>query len=125
VDATIWGRGAIDNKSSVVGTLEALEMLLAEGFRPARTVYLAFGHDEEIGGSGGAREISALLQRRGVRPEMVLDEGGVIGEGILPGVSVPVALVGVAEKGFLTVSFRRARQVGIRRCPPARPHPAF
>jgi carboxypeptidase PM20D1 len=102
-DGLIWGRGAIDNKSAVVGTLEAVEMLLGEGFRPARTVFLAYGHDEEVGGAGGAREIAALLKGRGVELEMVLDEGGVIGDGILPGISRPVALVGVAEKGFVTV----------------------
>ena len=54
VDGFIWGRGAIDNKSAVVGTLEAVDMLLAEGFRPSRTVMLAYGHDEEIGGVCGA-----------------------------------------------------------------------
>ena len=103
VDGFIWGRGAIDNKSAVLGTLEAVEMLLAEGFRPVRTVHLAYGHDEEVGGAAGAREIAAVLKARGVEPEMVLDEGGVIGEGILPGITEPVALVGIAEKGFVTV----------------------
>ena len=61
VDGFIWGRGAIDNKSAVLGTLEAVEMLLAENFRPARTVYLAYGHDEEIGGVAGARNSADLL----------------------------------------------------------------
>jgi carboxypeptidase PM20D1 len=103
VDGFIWGRGAIDNKSAVLGTLEAVEMLLVEGFRPVRTVYLAYGHDEEVGGVGGAREIAALLKGRGVELEMVLDEGGVIGDGVLAGVSEPIALVGIAEKGFVTI----------------------
>jgi carboxypeptidase PM20D1 len=98
----IWGRGAIDNKSAVVGTLEAVEILLNEGFRPARTVYLAYGHDEEVGGTYGAREIAAVLKSRNVELEMVLDEGGVIGYGILPGITSPVALIGVAEKGFFS-----------------------
>jgi carboxypeptidase PM20D1 len=102
-DGFVWGRGAIDNKSTVIGTLEAVEMLLAEGVRPARTVYLAFGHDEEVGGTQGAREIAALLKSRGIALDMVLDEGGVISDGVLPGVGVPVALVGVAEKGFVTI----------------------
>lgn len=102
-DGFIWGRGAIDNKSTVIGTLEAVEMLLAEGVRPARTVYLAFGHDEEVGGTEGAREIAALLKSRGVTLDMVVDEGGVISDGVLPGVAAPVALVGVAEKGFVTL----------------------
>src|SRR5687768_14679280 len=102
-DGFIWGRGAIDNKSAVVGVLEAIEMLLGQGFQPKRTVYVAYGHDEEVGGSQGARHVAALLNRRGVELEMVLDEGGVIGDGIMPGVTAPVGLVGIAEKGFVTV----------------------
>ena len=118
VDGAIWGRGAIDNKSAVVGTLEAVEMLVTAGFRPTRTIYLAFGHDEEVGGTAGAREIAALLKRRGVQLEMVLDEGGVIGEGVLPGVSAPVALIGVAEKGFATIELLAQTTGGHSSLPP-------
>jgi carboxypeptidase PM20D1 len=114
----IWGRGAIDNKLSVLGTLEAVEMLLREGFRPARGVYLAYGHDEEVGGQGGAREIAALLKRRGVELEMVLDEGGIIGEGLLQGISRPVALVGIAEKGFASIELSTRSQGGHSSIPP-------
>src|SRR5574341_852223 len=117
-DGFIWGRGAIDNKSAVVGTLEAVEMLLGEGFRPARTVYLAYGHDEELGGTDGAREIAALLKRRGVELEMVLDEGSVIGDGVLPGVSAPVAMVGIAEKGFVTIELSTRTAGGHSSLPP-------
>lgn len=117
-DGFIWGRGAIDNKSSVVGTLEAVEMLLASGFRPTRTVYLAYGHDEETGGTAGARAIARLLAERGVRLDMVVDEGGVIGDGVLPGISAPVALVGIAEKGFLTVELRTRVAGGHSSLPP-------
>src|SRR5687768_12253161 len=85
-DGFVWGRGSIDDKSAVLGSLEAVEMLLEEGFQPTRSVYLAFGHDEEIGGTRGAGEIAALLQRRGVQLEMVVDEGGVLADGIVPGV---------------------------------------
>ena len=118
-DGHVWGRGAIDNKSTVLGTLEAVEMLIAEGFRPTRTVYLAYGHDEEVGGRGGAREIAALLKNRGVELEMVLDEGGVIGDGVLPGVSAPVALVGIAEKGFVSVELSVRTAGGHSSLPPA------
>jgi carboxypeptidase PM20D1 len=118
VDGFIWGRGAIDNKSAVLGTLEAVEMLLAEGFRPVRTVYLAYGHDEEVGGVGGAREIAALLEERGVELEMVLDEGGVIGDGVLPGISEPIALVGIAEKGFVTIELSARVAGGHSSLPP-------
>src|SRR5688572_29790290 len=99
----IRGRGAIDNKSAILGTLEAVELLLASGFRPMRTIYLAYGHDEEVGGKEGAHEIARLLRDRGVELELVLDEGGVIGEGLFPGISSPVALVGIAEKGFVSL----------------------
>lgn len=117
-DGFIWGRGAIDNKSAVLGTLEAVEMLLAQGFQPARTVYLAYGHDEEVGGAAGAGEIARLLKARGVQLEMVLDEGGVIGDGILPGVSGPVALVGIAEKGFVTIELSTRVAGGHSSLPP-------
>jgi carboxypeptidase PM20D1 len=114
----IWGRGAIDNKSAVVGVLEAIEMLLGDDFRPARTVYVAYGHDEEVGGTGGARQIAALLTERGVELEMVLDEGGVIGDGLLPGIADPVALVGIAEKGFVTLELSTRAAGGHSSLPP-------
>src|SRR5262245_49205485 len=72
----VWGRGTLDDKVSVLATLEAAEMLLARGFQPQRTVYFAFGHDEEVGGMKGAAAIASLLERRGVRPELIIDEGG-------------------------------------------------
>lgn len=119
VDGFVWGRGAIDNKSTVVGTLEAVEMLLSQDFRPSRTVLLAYGHDEETGGAGGAREIAALLKRRGVKPGMVLDEGGVIGDGVLAGIRAPVALVGIGEKGFVTIELTASAAGGHSSLPPA------
>ena len=99
----LWGRGAIDDKAGVLATLEAVEGLLAEGFTPAQTVYLAFGHDEEIGGDEGAAAITKLLRERGVRLGFSLYEGLVVTEGIVPAVAQPVALVGIAEKGYLTL----------------------
>jgi carboxypeptidase PM20D1 len=95
-------------------------MLLGEGFQPARTVHLAFGHDEETGGTNGARSIAALLASRGAELEMVLDEGGLIGEGLFPGVSSPVALVGIAEKGFASIELRIATPGGHSSLPPRR-----
>lgn len=101
VAGEIWGRGALDNKSGVLGAMEALETLLADGFRPARTIYLAFGHDEEVGGEEGAAEIVELLASRGVELHFALDEGGVVRDELFPGLDHPVAVIGVAEKGFV------------------------
>ncbi len=106
-DGYVWGRGAIDNKSSVVSILEAVEALSAQGHRPARTFYLAFGHDEEVGGPQGAGAIAQLLESRGIRDfAFVLDEGGAISEGLVPGIDGPTAIVGIGEKGFLSLELR-------------------
>ena len=100
-DGYVWGRGTLDDKGTLLGILEAAEGLLAEGFQPRRTIYLAFGGDEETTGRLGAAAIAAVLAARGVRLSCVLDEGSHIDE--LPFVDRPVALVGIAEKGFANV----------------------
>lgn len=111
-DGHVWGRGALDDKSSLMGILEAVEALLAAGFQPRRTLYLAFGHDEEIGGTQGAAKIAGLLRGRQVRLEYILDEGGFVAEGLIPGLSAPAALVGIAEKGYLTLELSVAGEGG-------------
>jgi carboxypeptidase PM20D1 len=122
-DGYVWGRGALDDKVGVLGILEAVELLLAEGFQPKRTIYLAFGHDEELGGRNGAGKLAALLQSRGVRPDYILDEGSAITDGILPSVSSPVALIGIAEKGLLSVELSVESEGGHSSTPP--PHTAI
>jgi len=102
-DGFVWGRGTLDMKHGIMASLEAVEALLREDFRPLRTIYLAFGHDEELGGRNGARRIAKSLSERGVRLAFTLDEGQAIVEGIIPGVTKPVALIGLAEKGYLTL----------------------
>ncbi|HWB76317.1 MAG TPA: M20 family peptidase [Nannocystaceae bacterium] len=95
----VWGRGALDDKLGVIGILHACELLLAQGFTPGRDVWIALGHDEEVGGPEGAVRLAARLQELGVHAELLLDEGGAVVDGILPGITRPVALVGIAEKG--------------------------
>lgn len=99
----VWGRGTIDNKGSLIAMVEAAELLAARGFRPVRTIMFAFGHDEEIGGGTGNKALAEMLQARGTRLHWVKDEGGVIGHGLLPGVNTPVAMIGVAEKGSISL----------------------
>ncbi len=114
----VWGRGAMDDKCSVFATLEAVEVLLRAGFQPRAPVLLAFGHDEEIGGERGAQQIVALLQARGVQPEFVLDEGGVIIRGMVPGMSAPVAAIGIAEKGGVSIELTVRAAGGHSSSPP-------
>ena len=103
-DGYIWGRGTLDDKGAMVAMLEAIESLLAEGYRPARSVYLAFGHDEETGGHEGALKTAGLLAQRGLEFAFILDEGLPVTRGTIPGISAPVALVGIAEKGYLSLT---------------------
>jgi carboxypeptidase PM20D1 len=99
----IWGRGAVDMKNYLICVMDAVETLLEEGYEPNRTVYLCFGHNEEIvaGKNNGAQAIMQVLKSRGVRLESTLDEGGLIVpikiKGIIDG---NLAGVGVAEKGY-------------------------
>jgi len=102
-DGKVWGRGAIDDKISVIGNMEAVELLLKENYTPQRTLYLCFGHDEEIGGRMGAVAIVDYLSRAGVEAEFVVDEGFAITREMIPGMTRDVALIGTAEKGFLTL----------------------
>jgi len=100
---TIWGRGCIDDKIGVIGIMEAVEQLLKDGFKPARGLYIALGHDEEISGTLGAKTIAAYLKDQGVEAEYIMDEGGTIASGMIPGIDKDVALIGTAEKGFVSL----------------------
>jgi len=115
----IWGRGSLDDKMGVVGALEAVELLLGRGYRPRRTVLLAFGHDEEVGGRRGAAVIAAQLRRRGVKPQLLLDEGGLVGERLIQGLAAPVAFVATAEKGYVSLELAVRAPGGHSSMPPA------
>src|SRR5881394_1906029 len=114
----VWGRGALDDKTSLVGLLEAVEHLVAAGAKARHTVYLAFGYDEEVGGRRGAARIAELLASRNVHPEFVLDEGGALATGLITGVAAAVALVGIAEKGYVTVELTAQAEGGHSSMPP-------
>jgi len=119
----IWGRGALDMKGSVLAILESLELLIGEGFKPQRTIYLVFTHDEEVGGEKGAAAIAGIFKSRGVKMEYILDEGGFITMGMVPDIAEPVALVGTAEKGFVSVELTVEDKGGHSSMPP--PHTAI
>jgi len=102
-DGIIWGRGSLDDKIGVISLLESMELLLAQGVRPERTVYLAFGHDEEVGGDDGAEQVAKYLEKQGLRFDFVLDEGGAVTHGQIDGIDDDLAVIGVSEKGFVNL----------------------
>jgi carboxypeptidase PM20D1 len=114
----VWGRGALDMKQALFAMMEAAEALLASGHEPRRTILFAFTHDEELD-STGAAAIARTLSERGVRVHMTLDEGLMVTEGIVPGVTAPVALIGVAQKGYLTIELSARGTGGHSSMPPA------
>jgi carboxypeptidase PM20D1 len=113
----MWGRGALDDKGPLIGLLESVEGLLAEGFSPIPSIYLFLGHDEESGGRG-AEAAADLLGDRGVRFSFVLDEGGAVVHDALPGVKVPLGVVGIGEKAFLDVEISARGEGGHSSAPP-------
>ena len=114
----VWGRGAWDDKGNLMSMMEAVELLAASGFEPRQTIYLIFGQDEEIGGQRGAAQIAKLFKERGVRLQFVIDEGLLITEGVLAGLNKPAALVGVAEKGYLSLQLTASAAPGHSSMPP-------
>jgi carboxypeptidase PM20D1 len=117
-DGFVWGRGAWDDKGNLMAILEAVELRVAAGYQPRQTIYLAFGQDEELGGERGAMQIAKLLKDRGVRLRWVLDEGQLITEGAISGLAKPAALVGIAEKGLLTLRLTANAMPGHSSMPP-------
>ncbi len=102
-DDFIYGRGTLDDKGSFISILSAVNTLLAEGFAPERDIYLCFGHDEEVGGDLGAKAIVPYLKKRGIEAQFVLDEGGILTQDVVPGITTPLALIGTSEKGYMSI----------------------
>jgi carboxypeptidase PM20D1 len=117
-DGFVWGRGAWDNKGNLIAQLEAVELLAGAGFKPQRSIYLVSGADEEVGGHRGAQRIAEMLKERGVRLEFVIDEGMVIADGMIPGLRPPAAIVGVAEKGYVSALLKVTAAPGHSSMPP-------
>ena len=117
-DGFIWGRGTLDNKVNIIGLLEAAENMLAQGLRPQRTIYFAFGHDEEQGGIDGALEIAKLMEARGIEAEFLVDEGGLVTQGVVPGIDGKMAIIAPAEKGIVTLQLKTIGAGGHSSMPP-------
>ncbi len=112
VDGYIYGRGTLDDKGAVVGLLEAAEALIHSGFTPPRDIWFSFGQDEEIRGDEGAVAAANWFYDRGIEFDWVMDEGGLITKGVVPGLDVPVALIGTAEKGYISIDVKASYRGG-------------
>ena len=110
-DGKVWGRGSSDTKCSVMAFLQAAEELLAAGYTPPQDVWLSSSCTEEWGGDG-CPKLVAELERRGVKPYLVCDEGGGIIAEPIGGIHGNFAMVGVFEKGKANVRFTARSEGG-------------
>ncbi|MDD3947075.1 MAG: M20/M25/M40 family metallo-hydrolase [Clostridia bacterium] len=119
-DGYVYGRGSQDMKSQMIVALEGLEILLAEGFQPKRSIYFCFGHDEELRGTEGADRISKYLAEHNEKLEFVIDEGGTVLDGKILGINNKIALIGTCEKGYADVKLEVTKAGGHASTPPKR-----
>ncbi len=116
-DGCIYGRGAMDCKSTMLVELEAVERLLAEGFVPQCDVYLEYSINEESSGAGAAMAVE-WFKERGITFAIVLDEGGAVMEGAVSGMDRPYAVIGFTEKGYMDVKISAPGKGGHSSTPP-------
>lgn len=104
IDGVIWGRGTLDTKVTFNGVLFSADTLIADGFVPENDIYFAFSGGEEINGMGAVNIVN-YFKENGITPQLVVDEGGAVVEGVFPGVKGQIGLIGIAEKGMMDVKY--------------------
>lgn len=117
-DGNIWGRGALDDKNQVIAIMESIEYLISKNFKPERDIYVAFGFDEEVGGEKGAKKIADVFKERNMEFDYVIDEGGCIITDMIDGLTHPIAVIGIAEKGSTNIKITVEGKNGHSSMPP-------
>lgn len=117
-DEFVWGRGTLDIKIQIIGICEAVEYLLSQKYEPDRDIYIAFGHDEEVGGKEGALLISKYFEEAGIDFEFVIDEGGCVTEEAISDIKSPIAVIGIGEKGYANIRLNLEQNGGHSSMPP-------
>ena len=117
-DGQVWGRGTLDDKGALIAMMHAAERLIGQGFVPERTIYFSFGHDEEISGKHGAGGVVKYFEQQGISLAWTLDEGSMVLQDVIPGLSQDVASINVAEKGYATVDIIATAAGGHSSLPP-------
>lgn len=117
-DGCVWGRGALDMKGHLICLMEAAESLLATGWRPEGDIWFALSCNAETRGSC-AQQMFRILKAQGVHPAFILDEGSGVIDGQL-GIEVPMALIGIGEKGHANFTLSCKTEGGRGSYPPRR-----
>jgi carboxypeptidase PM20D1 len=103
VDGRIYARGAVDTKCILAAQLEAVSILLKEGFVPPRDIYICSSNCEEVLGDT-AEQMVDYFRQQGITPALALDEGGAVIDDAPLGVKSLFAAIGVCEKGLIRAS---------------------
>ena len=117
-DGFIWGRGTLDDKNQVIAVMEAIEYMINNNYKFDRDIYMAFGFDEEVGGTRGAGKAVEFFKEKNIEFECVIDEGGTIITDMLDGLTAPLALIGTAEKGATNIKISVKGKDGHSSMPP-------
>lgn len=114
----VWGRGALDDKNSVITLMAAATHLLKENIVTQRDIYIALTHDEEIGSTDGAIAVTQWFKNKMITPAWSLDEGSYVLDGIVPGIDKGIASINLSEKGYLTLTLTAEGEGGHSSMPP-------
>ena len=117
-DGYIYGRGALDMKHIVMTLMESAENLCSKGFKPGHDIWFAFGGDEERAGIKGAQEAVKWFSNKGITFSFVLDEGTPVSKDQIKSIDKPLALIGIEEKGYLSLTLTVEQKPGHASQPP-------